>query len=98
MIKLAYLTLAGALAASAWSACDSAEVAVPARARTNLASLLSDEDYPAAARAAHEQGMVEFTLDVGPNGRVMGCTVTRGSGSALLDATTCRLVRSRARF
>ena len=72
--------------------------AVHARAKANLANLFSDEDYPAAALAAREQGSSSFTLDVGANGRVAGCTITRSSGSAALDSTTCRLLRSRARF
>jgi protein TonB len=69
-----------------------------AAAKVHLAHLLRNEDYPAAARAAREQGLVEFRLDVGPNGRVTGCTITQSSGSAVLDSTTCRLMRSRARF
>jgi protein TonB len=100
MRKLSFLALTGALLASAAAACDDAKpvVAAPARAKVNLAGLLSDQDYPAAARAAREQGMVDFTLDVGANGRVSGCTITRSSGSAILDSATCRLMRSRARF
>lgn len=70
----------------------------PARARANLAALLSDADYPASAIAAREQGAVEFRLDIGVNGRVTGCAITRSSGSAALDSTTCRLLQSRARF
>ena len=98
MRKLSLLALTGAFLASAAAACDDAKPAVHTRAKANLADLLSDEDYPAAARAAREQGLVEFTLDVGANGRVTACTITRSSGSAALDSATCRLIRSRARF
>lgn len=70
----------------------------PAKARANLASLFSDEDYPASAVRAGESGATGFRLDVGPNGRVTACTVTSSSGSSALDSTTCRLLRSRARF
>jgi TonB family protein len=47
---------------------------------------------------AGEQGVVEVALDVAPEGRVTACTVTASSGSAILDASTCRILRSRARF
>src|SRR5215218_8767555 len=98
MRKLSILALAGALIAGQATACDPSEAARPARAKVNLASLFGDQDYPAEAVAAREQGSVGFALDVGPNGRVSDCTVTSSSGSAALDGTTCRLMISRARF
>ena len=70
----------------------------PARAKANLASLFSDEDYPASALRSSESGATGFRLEVGSNGRVTNCTVTSSSGSSALDSTTCRLLRSRARF
>ena len=60
--------------------------------------LISFEDYPAAALRAEEQGTVRVVLTVAPTGRVTHCTVTASSGSATLDATTCRILYSRARF
>jgi protein TonB len=53
-------------------------------------------DYPRAAAGA--QGMVQTQLTVGASGAVTGCRVTRSSGNAVLDATTCRLIRERFRF
>jgi periplasmic protein TonB len=70
----------------------------PARARANLASYVSDEDYPSSAIRNEEQGTTRFRLGVGADGRVTECTVTRSSGSSALDAATCRLMKSRARF
>jgi protein TonB len=70
----------------------------PARAKANLASYVSDADYPASAQRNEEQGTTRFRLAVGPDGRVADCTVTGSSGSSALDSTTCRLMRSRARF
>lgn len=67
-------------------------------ARTPLAALVSPDDYPAQAAANREGGTVRFRLDVGTSGRVDGCTILRSSRSAILDASTCRLMRSRARF
>jgi protein TonB len=63
-----------------------------------LSELFSDEDYPVSAIRAGEQGAVGFRLEVGPDGGVAVCTVTISSGSPILDSTTCRLLRSRARF
>jgi periplasmic protein TonB len=70
----------------------------PARARANLASYVSDEDYPSAAVRNEEQGTTRFRLGVGPDGRVTDCRVTGSSGSSALDSATCRLMKSRARF
>lgn len=72
--------------------------AVPAKAEGSLGSYLRDDDYPAAAIRNEEQGTVAFRLDVSAAGSVTGCTVTTTSGSALLDATTCRLMMERPRF
>jgi len=70
----------------------------PAKARANLASYISNDDYPDSAIRNEEQGTTAFRLDVGPDGRVSGCSVTGSSGSSALDNATCRLLRSRARF
>lgn len=70
----------------------------PARARANLASYVSNDDYPPAAIRNEEQGTTGFRLTVGTDGRVSNCEVTSSSGSSSLDSTTCRLMRSRARF
>lgn len=71
---------------------------VAIRARADLASYVSDADYPPAAIRAHEEGRTAFRLAVGPDGRVSACTITESSGSAALDETTCRILRLRARF
>jgi protein TonB len=70
-----------------------------ARARvTPLATYLTADDYPAAALRNNEQGRVTVILDVAPTGRVANCIVTETSGSAALDSTTCRIMRSRPRY
>lgn len=69
-----------------------------ARAKADLRSYVSSEDYPSSALRAEESGTTAFRLDVGTNGRVTNCTVTSSSGSAALDAATCRVLKSRARF
>ena len=55
-------------------------------------------DYPAAALRNREQGRVAFALAIGADGRVHGCRITASSGSGALDSTTCRILRSRARY
>lgn len=70
----------------------------PARARANLASYVSDQDYPSEAIRREEQGTTRFRLAVGADGRVQECRITASSGSAALDGATCRLMKSRARF
>ena len=75
-----------------------AKTVEPARAKANLASYVSDEDYPSNAVRNEEQGTTRFRLAVGPDGKVKECTVTSSSGSSALDSTTCKLMRQRARF
>jgi periplasmic protein TonB len=70
----------------------------PAHARANLASYISDSDYPASAIRAEQQGTTGFRLEVGTDGRVTSCQITSSSGSSALDDATCRIMRSRARF
>lgn len=59
---------------------------------------LKDSDYPRAALAAGVSGTVHMRFTVGVKGRVTDCTVTRSSGNAELDETTCRLIRERLRY
>lgn len=75
-----------------------ARIAEPARARAAPASYITAADYPESALRAREEGAVAYVLDVGADGRAATCTITRSSGSTSLDATTCRIMRSRARF
>jgi protein TonB len=59
---------------------------------------LRDRDYPPAARREGAEGIVYVRFTVGTDGRVGGCTVTRSSGHAELDTTTCRLIEKRFRY
>jgi periplasmic protein TonB len=72
-------------------------VRAPQERRTTR-SYVSADDYPAAALASGAHGVVGVILAIDPAGRVIGCTVTRSSGSAVLDVTTCRLLQRRARY
>jgi len=59
---------------------------------------LKFSDYPAALTDTGIGGTVGVRYLVAVDGRVPRCDVTRSSGNALLDATTCRLIRERFRF
>jgi protein TonB len=59
---------------------------------------IADRDYPKAARRAEVGGEVEVRFTIEASGRVSRCRVTRSSGDASLDATTCRLIEERFRF
>jgi len=59
---------------------------------------ISDSDYPREAYKAGASGTVYLRFIVGANGRVTSCTVTRSSGNADLDNTTCRLIMERFRY
>jgi protein TonB len=61
-------------------------------------NLFSSDDYPPRAMRGDEEGRVGYHLEIGPNGRVSRCTISRSSGSAALDERTCRIVSVRARF
>ncbi len=59
---------------------------------------LKNSDYPRAAGESGVGGTVGVKYLVGVDGRVEDCRVTRSSGNADLDGTTCRLIQQRFRF
>jgi TonB family protein len=56
------------------------------------------DDYPPASMRGTEEGDVSVMLSIDPEGKVVGCHVTHGSGHPLLDRTTCMLAVRRVRF
>ena len=60
--------------------------------------VIRDRDYPKTASRANIGGEVEVRFTIEPTGRVTRCRVTRSSGDASLDTTTCRLIEERFRF
>ena len=70
----------------------------PARAKGDVRMLFSDSDYPASAQAAGAQGTAQASLTIGPDGRVVGCSLVRSTGNGALDAATCNILRRRAKF
>lgn len=73
-------------------------VSIRATARGSKTSWITNDDYPASALRAGEQGAVIMELVIDTTGRVAKCTVTTSSGSASLDAASCALVQRRARY
>jgi protein TonB len=63
-----------------------------------ISGSIEDSDYPRAALRLGVGGTVHLRFTVGVKGRVTDCTVTRSSGNADLDATTCRLIVKRFRY
>lgn len=71
-----------------------ARPAAPARLRSGS---ITNDDYPAAAIRAEASGTSVASIQVGPDGRVTGCSAS-GSGNGALDATACSLIRRRFRY
>ena len=59
---------------------------------------ITGRDYPRAAAEAGATGTVGLRFVVGIDGRVTDCRVTKSSGNADLDETTCRLIKKRFRY
>ena len=70
---------------------------IATRARL-IRGTIRDSDYPRAAGRARIGGTVVARLNVDAGGRVGRCAVTRSSGNAELDSTTCRLIEERFRY
>ncbi|KLE35188.1 energy transducer TonB [Aurantiacibacter luteus] len=59
---------------------------------------ITNDDYPRRDLARENEGSARYRLVVGSNGRVDACEITSSTGHDGLDAATCRLIQSRARF
>ena len=56
------------------------------------------ENYPSRALREEIQGTVGVSVVVGSDGRVASCTVSRSSGSSILDEAACQGMQRYARF
>ena len=68
------------------------------RPATPPSSWIGPKDYPIEALSLGSEGVTGFSIEVDAAGKVSQCRVTQSSGSALLDAQTCRLAELRGRF
>jgi protein TonB len=59
---------------------------------------IKNKDYPRAAGEAGVGGTVAVRYTVETNGHATNCIITRSSGHADLDETTCRLIEKRFRY
>lgn len=66
--------------------------------RGNPGNWATTNDYPSRALREEREGTTAFRVNVGPDGRVTSCSVTRSSGHSDLDEATCRNIQRRARF
>jgi len=73
-------------------------VSQAAKAKANLPSLFSTDDYPQSSIRNEEQGTTAVRLSIGTDGRVADCSITSSSGSTALDNATCNIIRRRARY
>jgi protein TonB len=67
-------------------------------AKGDLRTLFSPDDYPAAAQSAGAEGTAQAEITIGPDGRVVGCNITRSTGNSALDSATCSIIRRRAKY
>jgi TonB family protein len=70
----------------------------PARPAGNPGAWISTADYPPEALMAHVEGTTALKLSIDTNGTLSDCVVEASSGSAVLDATSCRILKERGRF
>lgn len=66
--------------------------------RQPMTALITPDDYPQAAYRVGQEGEVGIRLTVSAKGKASDCRIWQSSGSRLLDAWTCWLLRRRARF
>jgi protein TonB len=70
----------------------------PATPIGNPGEWVTTRDYPSSELTRRVAGTTAFRLAVDSEGAVADCTVTASSGSPVLDATACALIKVRARF
>ncbi len=64
----------------------------------NPGEWVTTQDYPSSELSRGVAGITGFILAIDNSGAVADCTVTVSSGSTVLDATACALVKARAHF
>lgn len=84
--------------AAAVTAAPQTDRSIPKPISGSIAGLISSDDYPAQALDRGEEGAVGILIKVDASGAVSDCIVQSSSGSAALDAQTCRLIWLRAKF
>jgi TonB family protein len=75
-----------------------ASLAKPVRPTSSPGEWLRPGDYPPGAIHAGQNGIVQFRLDVDPDGKISGCHVLARTSPDVFADTTCRNVTRRARL
>jgi len=91
MIWLLILQLAGATAPAPTTP-------PPPSGMDNFRTLFSVDDYPVEAMKNGWQGDVTVELKVDVSGRPASCRIVQSSGYTILDAKSCEIMMTRARF
>jgi hypothetical protein len=81
-----------------WNVDKADQLSVRARPKANLASYVSDSDYPDETVDREQSGTVGFVLLIDENGKLADCMVTATSQVAFLDVQACAVFMTRARF
>jgi protein TonB len=63
-----------------------------------LAHLKRRHEYPSAARARREEGLVMLRLEIAADGSLRSCVIEQSSGSQILDAAALALARGAAPY
>ena len=69
-----------------------------ARPMQPLGRYFSPFDYPQQAMREHNTGLVAVRLMIDASGKIADCATMQTSGSAILDAMSCIVLRERARY
>ncbi len=91
MILAATVAIVVGLASPGQSALDGQGAVSPPRP-AGPPTFKMDDDYPAEALRLGQQGKSKVSLTISAKGRVTECLVMESSGSASLDAATCRVM------
>ncbi len=75
-----------------------AALARPVRPANSPGNWLRSDDYPSGAVTMGQNGVVQFRLDVEPDGRISGCHVLARTNPDVFADTTCRAVSRRAKL
>ena len=62
------------------------------------AGWIANADYPRVALTRGWEGMTNYRLAIGVDGRVTSCSIVASSGHQALDEAACRFIQRRARF
>ena len=73
-------------------------IVTPAAPLKPLTSLFSSGDYPMQAMYEHNTGIVGVRMMIDEKGVVANCVTTETSGSAILDAMACYVLRTSAKY